>query len=206
MERVILTQANASEELSSKSHEWNTTESLGDESHSGNLGSMQVAATEKMPVVGTSRYLFLELISDDHHLNVSIQVELDARLGRRQLSDGRTSVFNTTLSDQPPRRLRCQQCSQYNRDWPDPLQCKWNPVTPLASVLHQTGEHARGEQPANHLYQRSVYRPYHFQRERALPNTCLPKKSCTLVGVWGRGPQHMRWPEFGTLPKAGVIS
>lgn len=103
MEGIILAQPNTLQELGTEAHEGNTAERLGYERHRRDLGPVKVAATEEMPVVGTGRHLLFELIGNDHHLNVSIQIEVDTFLRGSELADGITSLIDAALTNQPPR-------------------------------------------------------------------------------------------------------
>lgn len=99
MERIVLAQSNTLQELSTKAHEGNTAERLRDEGHCRNLSPVEIAATKEMPVVGAGRHFLFELVGDDHHLNVSIQVEINAFLGGSELADGSTSLTDAALTN-----------------------------------------------------------------------------------------------------------
>lgn len=121
MERVILAQAYTAHHLRSETHERDTDERLRDESHGGDLSTVQVAAAEKMPVVGSSADLLLVLVGDDHHLDVGIKIKFNAVDGGGDLCDGGFGLVNATLPHQPPRRLRGEKSCQDDGNRPDPL-------------------------------------------------------------------------------------
>jgi hypothetical protein len=122
---------------------------LRDESHSRNLGAVKIATLEQMPVVASRSDLLLVLISHNHHLDVSIKVELNALSRSRDLADGCFGFFNATLSDKPPRRFGRKESGQYDGNRPDPLERKRNTVTPLSCVLHEAGENTCRQQATN---------------------------------------------------------
>jgi hypothetical protein len=63
---------------------------------------MQVTAAEKMPVVCSRLYLLLELVGDDHHLYMRVDIEIDALSWGSELADRSLGLVNAALSDQPP--------------------------------------------------------------------------------------------------------
>lgn len=72
MERVVLAQTDALQELGAKTHKRNTTKSLGDERHGRNLCAVQIAAAEEMPVIASGTDLLLVLVCNNHHFYVGI--------------------------------------------------------------------------------------------------------------------------------------
>jgi hypothetical protein len=47
-------------------------------------------------------YLLLELVSDDHHLYMRIDIEINALSRGSELADRSLGLVNAALSDQPP--------------------------------------------------------------------------------------------------------
>jgi hypothetical protein len=111
---------------------------------------VKIAPSKQVPVVASRADLFFVFVGNDHHFDVSIKIELDTICGRGDLADSGFGFCNAALSDQPPWRFWREEGGENDWDWPDPLQCEGDSVSPLRYILHQSRENAGGQQPTNH--------------------------------------------------------
>jgi hypothetical protein len=149
VERVVLAQTNTLHKLRAETHERHTAKCLCDESHGRDFGAVQVAALEQVPVVASGADLLLILIRNNHHLNVRIQIELNAICWGSDFANRSLGLVDAALSDEPPGRFGSEQSGEDDGGRPDPLQREGDAVAPLRGVLHEAGEDAGGEKAAD---------------------------------------------------------
>jgi len=139
-------------EISRVTRERVAAQVLDSPDHTDNLGTAKIGSLEAVPVAGASRDLLLELGGVNHHINGFIGIKVSLAVQASQAKEGCLSIFNSTLSDQPPRTLGSKGYSDEKRDRPHPLESVRNAVCPLIIAvkqrLHNTNTNSLTHSPA----------------------------------------------------------
>lgn len=120
---------------------------LGQEPHAGDLGSAAIGPAEGIPQLHAVLFLDLKLVGVDHHGERCVDLAVVVRFA--QSFQRLLGVLDAIGPDKVPGTLWCHPRRNEERDWPDPLHCKGDLVTPLGRVVHQTLENTGRDELAD---------------------------------------------------------
>lgn len=124
-----------------------TVGDLGKEPHTGDLGPAAIGAAERIPELHAVLFLDFQLVGVDHHGERCVDVAVVVRFA--QSLQRPLGVLDAIGPDKVPGTLWCQVRRDEERDWPDPLHCEGDLVTPLGRVVHQTLENTGRDELAD---------------------------------------------------------
>ena len=107
---------------------------LRQEGTASDLRPTKIGPLEAVEIRAAGFHLLFEFGRMHHQSNGLLMVNI-MRFRRKSLERS-LGLLQSTFTDKEPRRFRTEEQSDEERDWPDPLYGKGDPVAPLGMVVH----------------------------------------------------------------------